>query len=191
MRYASIRDMDISNGQGLGVSLFVQGCYFHCKNCFNSETWDFNGGKEWTTEIKEKFLKLIDRDYIERVTILGGEPLVDQNVESVLDLVKEIREKFPKKKIWIYTGYKWNAILYPVVTDDFNLERDRILQIRRDILNYIDVLVDEKFEDDKKDLTLKWKGSSNQHVIDVKRSLEESKIIEIEGGQSNEKKRNN
>ena len=180
MRYASIRDMDISNGQGLGVSLFVQGCYFHCKNCFNSETWDFNGGKEWTIEIKEKFLKLIDRDYIERVTILGGEPLVDQNVESVLNLVKEIREKFPKKKIWIYTGYKWNAILYPVVTDDFNLERDRILQIRRDILNYIDVLVDEKFEDDKKDLTLKWKGSSNQHVIDVKRSFEEGKIIEIE-----------
>ena len=180
MRYASIREMDISNGQGLGVSLFVQGCYFHCKNCFNSETWDFNDGKEWTNEIKEKFLKLINRDYIERVTILGGEPLVDQNVEDVLDLVKEIREKFPNKKIWIYTGYKWKAILYPVVTDDFNPERDRILQIRRDILNYIDVLVDEKFEDDKKDLTLKWKGSSNQHVIDVKRSLEEVEIIEIE-----------
>jgi len=180
MRYASIREMDISNGQGLGVSLFVQGCYFHCKNCFNSETWDFNDGKEWTNEIKEKFLKLINRDYIERVTILGGEPLVDQNVEDVLDLVKEIREKFPNKKIWIYTGYKWKAILYPVVTDDFNPERDRILQIRRDILNYIDVLVDEKFEDDKKDLTLKWKGSSNQHVIDVKRSLEEGEIIEIE-----------
>lgn len=180
MRYASIREMDISNGQGLGVSLFVQGCYFHCKNCFNSETWDFNDGKEWTNEIKEKFLKLINRDYIERVTILGGEPVVDQNVEDVLDLVKEIREKFPNKKIWIYTGYKWKAILYPVVTDDFNPERDRILQIRRDILNYIDVLVDEKFEDDKKDLTLKWKGSSNQHVIDVKRSLEEGEIIEIE-----------
>lgn len=180
MRYASIREMDISNGQGLGVSLFVQGCYFHCKNCFNSETWDFNDGKEWTNEIKEKFLKLINRDYIERVTILGGEPLVDQNVEDVLDLVKEIREKFPNKKIWIYTGYKWKAILYPVVTDDFNPERDRILQIRRDILNYIDVLVDEKFEDDKKDLTLKWKGSSNQHVIDVKKSLQEKKIIEIE-----------
>lgn len=180
MRYASIREMDISNGQGLGVSLFVQGCYFHCKNCFNSETWDFNDGKEWTNEIKEKFLKLINRDYIERVTILGGEPLVDQNVEDVLDLVKEIREKFPNKKIWIYTGYKWKAILYPVVTDDFNPERDRILQIRRDILNYIDVLVDEKFEDDKKDLTLKWKGSTNQHVIDVKKSLQEKKIIEIE-----------
>lgn len=180
MRYASIREMDISNGQGLGVSLFVQGCYFHCKNCFNSETWDFNDGKEWTNEIKEKFLKLINRDYIERVTILGGEPLVDQNVEDVLDLVKEIREKFPNKKIWIYTGYKWKAILYPVVTDDLNPERDRILQIRRDILNYIDVLVDEKFEDDKKDLTLKWKGSSNQHVIDVKKSLQEKKIIEIE-----------
>lgn len=180
MRYASIREMDISNGQGLGVSLFVQGCYFHCKNCFNSETWDFNDGKEWTNEIKEKFLKLINRDYIERVTILGGEPLVDQNVEDVLDLVKEIREKFPNKKIWIYTGYKWKAILYSVVTDDFNPERDRILQIRRDILNYIDVLVDEKFEDDKKDLTLKWKGSTNQHVIDVKKSLQEKKIIEIE-----------
>lgn len=179
MRYASIRDMDISNGEGLGVSLFVQGCSFHCKNCFNSETWDFNGGKEWTEDVKNQFFKLIDKDYIERVTILGGEPLVDENVESVLKLVKEIREKFPNKKIWIYTGYKWKYILTPIVTDDFNLERDRILEIRRNVLNYIDVLVDEKFEDDKKDLTLKWKGSSNQHVIDVKESLKQHKMIDV------------
>ena len=104
---------------------------------------------------------------------------MDENVESVLKLVKEIREKFPNKKIWIYTGYKWKYILTPIVTDDFNLERDRILEIRRNVLNYIDVLVDEKFEDDKKDLTLKWKGSSNQHVIDVKESLKQHKMIDV------------
>ena len=176
MRYASIRNMDISNGKGLGVSLFVQGCSFHCKNCFNHETWDFDGGKEWTPEIKEKFFKLINRDYVERVSILGGEPLVDKNVEAVLDLIKEIRFKFPNKKIWVYSGYEWNTI----VTSDLNFERDKISKIRRDVLNYIDVLVDGKFDEEKKDLTLKWKGSTNQHVIDVQESLKSEKIIEID-----------
>lgn len=180
MRYASMRNMDISNGDGLGVSLFVQGCHFHCKGCFNEETWNFNGGKLWTKETKAKFLKLIERDYIDRVTILGGEPLAPENVETICELIKEIRKKFPEKKIWIYTGYKIESILYPIVTDNLDLNRDKILEKRREILDYIDVLVDGKFEEEKKDLNLKWKGSKNQRVINVRESLEKSEIIEID-----------
>lgn len=139
MRYAQIRSMDISNGEGVGVSLFVQGCDRHCFNCFNSETWDFNGGKEWTEETKNKFIELIDRPYIRRISILGGEPLAEQNLDGVLSLIKEIREKypisqnpnsenigksmvledenskeirisFPEKTIWLYTGYNFDLL---------------------------------------------------------------------------------
>ena len=106
MRYASIRDLDVTNGEGVGVSLFVQGCPFHCYNCFNPDTWDFNGGKEWTYEIKQQFLSLIDRPYITRVSILGGEPTAKQNFYRVYELIKEIKERFPSKDIWLYTGNK-------------------------------------------------------------------------------------
>ena len=106
MRYASIRELDISNGEGVGVALFVQGCHFHCYNCFNSETWDFNGGKEWTPEVKEKFLELIDRPYIKRVSILGGEPLADENLDGVLDLVTEINKRYNFQKVDSANPYK-------------------------------------------------------------------------------------
>lgn len=111
MRYAQIRSMDISNGEGVGVSLFVQGCPFHCKNCFNSETWDFNGGKEWTEKTKNKFMELIDRPYIKRVSFLGGECLAEQNLDEVLKLIQEIRISFPEKTIWLYTGFEWDQIM--------------------------------------------------------------------------------
>lgn len=111
MRYASIRNLDISNGENVGVSLFVQGCPFHCHNCFNSNTWDFNGGKEWTPQIKERFIQLIDRPYIKRISFLGGECLADQNLHEVLQLIKEIRNLFPNKTIWLYTGYSWENIM--------------------------------------------------------------------------------
>ena len=150
IHYASIRNLDISNGEGVGVALFVQGCHFHCYNCFNSDTWDFNGGKEWTTEVKEKFLELIDRPYIKRVSILGGEPLADENLDDVLDLVTEINKRYnfqkvdsanpckmgvseaenadkirlslPNKSIWIYSGFTWESIMNyePSETDDFD-----------------------------------------------------------------------
>lgn len=141
MRYASMRNFDISNGANIGVALFVQGCDRnpHCKSCFNSETWDFNGGKEWTEETKNKFMELIDRPYIRRISILGGEPLAEQNLDGVLSLIKEIREKypisqnpnsenigksrvledenskeirisFPEKTIWLYTGYDFDLL---------------------------------------------------------------------------------
>lgn len=179
MRYAQIRSMDISNGEGVGVSLFVQGCPFHCKNCFNSETWDFNGGKEWTEETKNKFMELIDRQYIRRISILGGEPLHKNNLSEVLSLVKEIREKFPDKTIWLYTGYSiedivnFNTNSYSVVQQYFDIDNF----VRKDILIYIDVLVDGKYIDEQKDLTLKWRGSKNQKVIDVQQTLKQGKVV--------------
>lgn len=179
MRYASIRSLDISNGEGVGVSLFVQGCPFHCKNCFNSETWDFNGGKEWTEETKNKFIKLIDRPYINRISVLGGEPLAEQNLDEVLSLIKEICISFHDKTIWLYTGYdfdllnsKYNEYKYT----PFAANADDWLT-RWEIISNIDVLVDGEYIDEQKDLTLKWRGSKNQRVIDVKQSLAQNKIV--------------
>ena len=182
MRYASIRNLDISNGEGVGVSFFVQGCPFHCKNCFKSETWDFNGGKEWTEETKNKFMELINRPYIKRVSFLGGECLADQNLDEILKLVKQIRISYPKKTIWLYTGFCWNDIMCSfaglqadcVVLDKKDIEA---WEKRRKIISNIDVLVDGEYIDEQKDLTLKWMGSKNQHVIDVKQSLAQNKMV--------------
>lgn len=212
MRYAQIRSMDISNGEGVGVSLFVQGCDRHCFNCFNSETWDFNGGKEWTEKTKNKFMELIDRPYIRRISILGGEPLAEQNLDDVLSLIKEIREKypisqnpnsenigksmvledenskeirisFPEKSIWLYTGFQWNYIMnyQPVETDDFDYieesYNDRLMEKRKQIISLCNVVVDGEYIDEQKDLTLAYRGSKNQHVIDVKQSLAQNKMV--------------
>ena len=182
MRYAQIRSMDISNGEGVGVSLFVQGCPFHCKNCFNSDTWDFNDGKEWTEEIKDRFMKLIDRPYIKRVSFLGGECLAEQNLDEVLKLVKEIRISFPEKTIWLYTGFCWNDIMCSfaglqadcVVLDKKDIEA---WEKRKKIISNVDVLVDGEYIDEQKDLSLKFKGSKNQRVIDVKQSLAQNKMV--------------
>lgn len=163
MKYAKIRKMDISNGEGVRVSLFVQGCSFHCKNCFNQETWDFNGGKEFTTAEIQKIIELADKDYIAGLSILGGEPLHNNNVDEVFHIVATFKEKFPNKDIWLWTGFKFE---------------DAIKDSKRKlILCNIDVLIDGQFEEDKKDITLKWRGSSNQRVIDCKKSLAENKII--------------
>lgn len=163
MKYAKIRKMDISNGEGVRVSLFVQGCSFHCKNCFNPETWDFNKGKEFTTAEIQKIIELADKDYIAGLSILGGEPLHNNNVDEVFRIVATFKEKFPNKDIWLWTGFKFEDAI-----------KD---SKRKSILCNIDVLIDGQFEEDKKDLTLKWRGSSNQRVIDCKKSLAENKII--------------
>lgn len=207
IRYASIRTLDISNGEGVGVALFVQGCPFnpHCYNCFNPETWDFNGGKEWTPEVKEKFLELIDRPYIKRVSLLGGECLADENLDDILDLVTEINKRYnfqkvdsanpckmgvseventdkirllyPNKNIWIYSGYTWNQIMYPVITDDFNPKRDELINKRQDIIKQCDVLVDGKYIDSQRNIQAKWRGSDNQRVIDIRQSLQQNKVV--------------
>lgn len=213
MRYTSIRSLDVSNGENIGVSLFTQGCDRkpHCKNCFNPETWDFNGGKEWTEETKNKFLELIDRPYIKRVSILGGEPLAEQNLDGVLDLIQTIREKypipqndnrenpyklrvsendnsdeirisFPEKTIWLYTGFEWDQIMdikviQPIFScKDLENKIQNVLK-RQEIIKQCDVLVDGEYIDEERDVTLKWRGSSNQHVIDVQQSLAQNKLV--------------
>ncbi len=181
MRYAQIRSMDISNGEGVGVSLFVQGCPFHCKNCFNSETWDFSGGKEWTEKTKNKFMELIDRPYIKRVSFLGGECLAEQNLDEVLNLTQQIRISYPEKTIWLYTGFEWNSLMSKICQPTFpDKDFERIIEIhkkRKEIISNVDVLVDGEYIDEQKDLTLKWCGSRNQHVIDVKQSIAQNKMV--------------
>lgn len=175
MRYAQIRSMDISNGEGVGVSLFVQGCPFHCKNCFNSDTWDFNGGKEWTEEIEDRFMKLIDRPYIKRVSFLGGECLAEQNIDEVLKLVNEIRNSYPNKTIWLYTGYSYSEIFR---RQSSCLSQEGLNNFkRRKIVKLCDVLVDGRYIDEQKDIALKWRGSKNQNCIDVQQSLKQGRMV--------------
>lgn len=181
MRYSSIRNLDISNGEGVGVSLFVQGCDRnpHCFNCFNQMTWDFNGGKEWTEETKNKFMELIDRPYIKRISILGGEPLAEQNIDEVLSLTQQISSSFPEKSIWLYTGYTWEDIWEDnnIIIDEYTLHVYENYKKRQAIIKLCNVLVDGEYIDEQKDFTLRFKGSKNQRVIDVKQSLAQNKVI--------------
>ena len=173
MRYAQIRELDISNGEGVGVALFVQGCRFACKNCFNPDTWDFNGGKEWTQETEDKLVKLASRPYIKRLSILGGEPLVDENLDGVLHLVDRFRLLFPNKSIWIYSGYQWEQLFNGGVY----LTKDCAGWKRREIVKQCNVLVDGRYIDSQRNPSKKWAGSDNQRVIDIRKSLEKNKII--------------
>lgn len=177
MRYAQIRNMDISDGEGVGVALFVQGCHFHCKNCFNPDTWNFNGGKEWNEQKETEFLELVNRPYIKRISLLGGEPLADENLNDILKLANKIHVLFPEKSIWVYTGYTWEQIIYPIVTDNFNPERDNLINKRKEIIKQCNVLVDGRYIDEQRDITLKWRGSKNQRVIDIQKSLETNTIV--------------
>ena len=161
MRYASIRSMDISNGSGIGVAAFVQGCHMHCTGCFNQETWNFDGGKEWTEEVENKFLKMINKPYITRVSILGGEPLAVENCKDVYDLCKRIKQEFPNKKIWVYTGYT-----YENLSDE---------QLKSVLIS--DVLVDGSYVESQKDMTLHYKGSKNQRVISIPETLKHGKVV--------------
>lgn len=171
MRYAKIREMDISNGEGIGISLFVQGCHFHCQGCFNPETWNFNGGKEWTKEIEDKFIELAGKPYVKRISILGGEPLAAENVYDVFRIVTKLNFHYPEKKIWLYTGYLFeNIINAPTVIDD--IEDFEIWLTRRDTVSSIDILVDGQFQIENQDLyneKIVWAGSTNQRVLYIRK----------------------
>lgn len=164
MRYAKIDEHEVVNGSHNGMSLYVQGCHFRCPNCFNSEAHDFNGGREWTQEVKEDFLRLAERPYIKRISILGGEPLADENLDEILKLINEIRISFPLKDIWLYSGYTFEQAMYPVVTDDFNPIRDEMINKRRTIVEQCDVFVDGRYIDSQRDVAAKWRGSTNQKI---------------------------
>ena len=160
MRYHKIRKMDISDGPGVRVSIFMQGCTFNCKNCFNPETHDFCGGKEFTDETIKRVLELCEKDYIVGLSILGGEPMHPKKIEGTTKLAKAFKEKFPNKTIWSWTGFLF----------------DRDLK-DKEVMKYIDVLVDGQYKDELHDFRLKYRGSSNQRVINVKESLKQKKTI--------------
>lgn len=152
--------MDISNGPGVRVSIFFQGCEFHCKNCFNPETWNFDKGEEFTDEVIEKVLDLCKEDHIAGLSILGGEPMHPKNIEGTTKLAKAFKERYPEKTIWAWSGFLFDQYV-----------KDK------EVANYLDVLVDGQFVDELRNPTLKWKGSANQRVIDVKKSLRSKKVI--------------
>ena len=159
MRYNKIRKMDISNGPGIRISIFMQGCTFNCKNCFNPDTHDFNGGKEFTDDTINRVIELASPEHIEGLSILGGEPLHPKNLKGTTELAKKFREIYPDKTIWVWSGFLFDDL------------KDK------EIMNYIDVLVDGQFKDELKNYSLKFRGSSNQRVIDVKKSINENKIM--------------
>lgn len=161
MKYTQIRDMDISNGEGIGIALFTQGCPYHCKNCFNPETWDFESGKDWNQETENLIIELMKPDYIKRLTILGGEPLIERNIEPLTKLLTKVKENYPEKKVWLYTG------------GNFESEIEKNINL----IKNIDIIIDGRYIDELKDYKLKFRGSSNQRVIDVQKSLENSETI--------------
>lgn len=177
MKYAQVVPFEVCNGKGIGTSLFVQGCNLHCNGCFNPEAWNFDGGKKWTKQREQKFFELISRYYIKRVSFLGGEPLAKQNAEEVLSLIKRIKKEYPEKTIWIYSGYTWEQIMSPATTDDFNPERDMWLINRKEAVKQCDILVDGAFVNELKDITLPFRGSTNQRIVDVQESLKENRVI--------------
>ena len=159
MRYHNITKDDMLNGDGLRTVLWVSGCDHCCKDCQNPITWDPNGGLVFDAEAKEELYEVLGRDYISGLTLSGGDPLYATNRDEIVKLVKEVKEKFPTKTIWMYTGFLWESIK--------DLE----------IMNYIDVLVDGEFEVDKKDVQLFWRGSANQRVIDVPKTKESGEVV--------------
>lgn len=209
MNYLKIEKEDILNGTGLRVCLWCSGCDHHCKNCQNPITWNPNDGVQFDESAKKEIFDELSKDYIAGITFTGGDPLHSKNLKDVLDLIVELRLKYPiagekdtiysdehdlkhniliensneirlsypQKTIWLYTGYTWEQIMNPVVTDDFNPERDKLLKMRRDIVEQCDVLVDGRYEEDKRDITYHWAGSTNQRVIDVQESLKQKQVI--------------
>lgn len=173
MNYATIKYNDIANGIGIRTSLFVSGCTHKCKGCFNSEAWDFNYGAPFTNEVEEEILKSLEPEFVDGLSLLGGEPFEPQNQLSLYPFLKKVKERFPNKDIWCYTGYLFDKEL---------LSPSRATtSVTKDMLSLIDVLVDGKFVEAKKNISLAFKGSENQRIIDVKKSLNENKVVLLYG----------
>ena len=159
MNYGTIKEYDIADGPGVRVSLFVSGCRHHCKGCLNEETWTFNYGEHFTDEVKDRILKLLEPVYIQGFSLLGGEPFEPENQVVLVKLLREIKETYPKKDIWCYSGYLFDVDL---------AEGGRVhTEVTDEMLSYIDVLVDGEFVEELKDITLKFRGSSNQRILEL------------------------
>lgn len=172
MYYGEIKKNDIANGLGVRVSLFVSGCRHHCKNCFNKDTWDFSYGKPFTKTDADAIIKALEPDYISGFSLLGGEPFEPENQPELICLLKRIKSEYPDKDIWCYTGFLFDEEL--LGNSRANTEHTR------EMLALIDVLVDGRFVEELKDITLKFRGSANQRVIDVKKSLQTNEVCWVE-----------
>lgn len=168
MNYATIKKNDIANGTGVRVSLFVSGCTHHCKNCFNPETWNFNYGTPFTEDTENEIIEALKPDYIKGLTLLGGEPFEPENQKSLLPFVKKIKALYPEKTIWGYSGYTFDK--------DLLGDSRAHCEYTRELLENIDILVDGEFQEELKNLSLKFRGSSNQRIIDVQKSLRDGAV---------------
>ncbi len=173
MNYAVIKKNDIANGPGVRVSLFVSGCRHHCKNCFNREAWDFSYGAPFTEHTIQEILHALSPDYVAGLSFLGGEPFEPENQEGLLTLAQQFKEQFPQKTLWCYTGFTFDTDLLSGHVGNPGTVRD--------LLSCIDVLVDGRFIEELKDPSLIFRGSSNQNIIDVKKSLELGKTVLLNG----------
>ena len=169
MYYGALKKTDIANGPGVRVSLFVSGCTHHCKDCFNPETWNFTYGEEYTDKVMTEILEALEPDYIQGITVLGGEPFEPSNQRELLPLYHAIRSKYPEKTIWVYSGY--------TLEQDLLQESRARIEITDEILALIDVLVDGEFVLEKKNISLKFRGSENQRIIKLPESLAAGKTI--------------
>ncbi|MBQ8540221.1 MAG: anaerobic ribonucleoside-triphosphate reductase activating protein [Clostridia bacterium] len=176
MNYATIKKHDIANGLGVRVSLFVSGCTHHCKGCFNPETWDFNYGKEFTPEVQEEVIKALAPDYISGLSLLGGEPFEPSNQAALVPFLRKVKQLYPTKDIWCYSGYNFESDMLTGKLGDAS--------VTDEMLSYIDILVDGEFVESLKDVSLRFKGSSNQRIIDVQASLATDNLV-LWDGESN------
>ena len=173
MYYGEIKNCDIANGPGVRVSLFVSGCTNHCKNCFQPQTWDFEYGTPFTKETENKILDMLSPDYINGLTVLGGEPFEPSNQRALLPFLQMVADKYPQKNIWMFSGFTLEEL-----QSDGSHPR---CEVTDDILSLIDVLVDGRYDEALKNLSLKFRGSSNQRLIDMKATLSNNKIVLWEG----------
>ena len=177
MNYATIKNCDIANGPGVRVSLFVSGCTHHCPGCFNEEAWDFSYGEPFTQEVIDRILKMLEPSHIKGLTLLGGEPFEPQNQPEIVKLLRKIKKIYPQKSIWAFSGYLYD--------EDILSGRLGSWEVTKEFLSYLDVLVDGPFLQEKKDLTLRFRGSSNQRLINVPVSLKENRVVLWEDWQGN------
>ena len=173
MNYATIKNLDVANGPGLRVSLFVSGCTHYCKECFNKEAWDFNYGEPFTEETIGKIITYMQNDHIAGLSLLGGEPFEHENQKGLLPLLRKVKELYPSKTIWCYTGYDFETDIKGRMLGEW--------EETKELLAYLDILVDGEFQIDKKDLNLRFRGSSNQRIIRVQESLQTNQIVLWEG----------
>ena len=176
MNYHNITYPDQNNGDGLRIVLWVAGCEHHCTNCQNQQTWSPQSGIPFDKNAMNEIRNELKKDYISGITFSGGDPLHPKNVQNVLEIVDEIRVSYPTKNMWLYTGYTWEEIMTPIISD-INSKQLKILQIRKELVSKCDVLIDGRYVDELRDVSLHWRGSSNQRVINVQETLKQKQIV--------------